>query len=474
MSKVAINGQKIPLVPLAGGVAGLLAAIGFFMLPQSVLEAFVYQLRLDTVLPAARLPLGTTARVLAAVGAGVVTGLFTALLAWKFAKTGGSSSAASQDMARSRRFGQEAAAEEADQETGRSRRFGREPVVEPTPEAPLADPIEAEPVQITATKPEKKSRFSLKRKAKQDEIDVAAMPVTRNRGLTGAVQRESVFDHDDQGAGNALDISTATDSLNERHVDLPDWAYAEDCDLSGVRSGITQPADPNASVSDAVPVIDESEDPFELQAFQPEAFQPEPYEPAVDSATDNEIRAAAPAVIDQVADSQDVGSHDVGSHGVGWTQESNDVARPASAGEAHEWGEADWSEGGDEDGHPADDGEEAQVEQQVAPAHMTSPPAASTTADIVAETLSRMPVEDASIEELLERAEAGLRRRAEARAALQAAAAVAPVSAPAVEASAAEAPAANPFAGFEHKEAEVDEALRAALSTLERMNRRSA
>lgn len=462
MSKVAINGQKIPLVPLAGIVAGLLAAIGFFMLPQSVLEAFVYQLRLDTMLPAARPPLGFTARLLAAVGAGLATGVFTALLAWKFARPGG------------KPVVKEEATPSADAEpTGRSRRFGREPepVVEPMSVEAAAAPFVAPAVEADAIikeKPAKKSRFRLGRKAKEEEIDVDAMPMTRNRGLTGAVQRESVFDHDDQSAGNALDISSATDAMQDRFVDLPEWAYEENCDLSGVRSGITAPADPNASISDAVPVVDENDDPFALDSFKPEPFTPAPFEPAVDEAvaptSDDE-----PLTLDQTADGQIVD----------WAGEDADFARPASAGAA-DWGVADWSEETDQDdAHAEVEAVEAEVEVAAEDAGSPLSPAPTEDATIpayaAASAMPRPSTEDASIEELLERAEAGLRRRAEMRAAMVAAQPAVPASTTvAPEADAAPAPASNPFAGFEHKEAEVDEALRAALSTLERMNRRSA
>lgn len=457
MSKVAINGQKIPLVPLAGMVAGLLAAVGFFMLPQTFLESFVYQLRLDTMLAAAKPPLGFTARLLAAVGAGLATGVFTALLAWKFAKP-----------SRKSAMNDEAAPLVDAEQGGRSRRFGREPAADPMPvevaPQPIVAPV-AEVEPITKEKPAKKSRFRLGRKAKEDEIDVDAMPMTRNRGLTGAVQRESVFDHDDQSAGNALDISSATDAMQDRFVDLPEWAYEENCDLSGVRSGITAPADPTASISDAVPVVDENDDPFAMDSFKPEPFTPEPFEPALNEAV-TQADEEEPLTLDQTAEDKIVG----------WAHEDSEFNRPASAG-AEDWGVADWSE----QAHDDDDAEALELETEAATDN-NDEAAVPVVADAVAPSIPtpapvapRPSTDDASIEELLERAEAGLRRRAEARAALAAVQATAPASAPIVqESDAAQTTAPNPFAGFEHKEAEVDEALRAALSTLERMNRRSA
>lgn len=463
MSKVAINGRKIPVVPLAGIVAGLLAAIGFFMLPQSVLEAFVWQLRLDTVLSAAKPPLGVTAKLLAAIGAGLATGLFTALLAWKFTKA---DKKAPDSVSTRRMHGADSAP------------------VENTVTAPHIVPDSA---QDTAVKAEKKSRFRLGRKAKEDEIDVAAMPVTRNRGLTGTAQRQSVFDHEDQSGGNALDISTANDSLQERQVDLPDWAYEENCDLSGVRSGITEPASPEINIDDAVPVVDETADPFALQdiipePFTPEPYEPVPYEPATAEASAIELESSLAdmrGISGPREDALDAGKDN--DHEPTWQDDGPALDQTSSTDTVEEWGEADWSQPVEIDHEPADGYHHDAYQTEIAPPQTL---AADLISDVSAKPDSYEPVEDASIDQLLDRAEAGLRRRAEARIAARNAAISAPAPAPAVvpassESSTAIPPVApsetpNPFAGFEHKEAEVDEALRAALSTLERMNRRSA
>ena len=484
MSKVAINGQKIPLIPFAGIIAGLLAAVGFFMLPQSVLEAFVYQLRLDTMLPAAKPPLGFTARLLAAIGAGLATGLFTAFLAWKFAKPTQSKARTTPTSTRTRQFGHA-----SDTQSSVA------PVIitaPPAAETPKAEAGEEKP------KVEKRNRFRMSRKSKQDELDVAAMPMTRNRGLTGAMPRASVFDHDDQNlnnnSSNSLDISTATDSLQERYVDLPEWAYEENCDLSGVRSGITEPADENVSLYDAVPIVDETDDPFAVESFQPIAVTPTTTETLGHIGVVQEVEhesdelvlpawLAKPKVQD--ADGGDVHSYDqrnddgdIESHAI------ENLIPPVTPAKA--WDDvADWSDPAEveeeqfgDDVHLPDATHQPVANEGVTTSIISEPVKPNDVVDAVVTIAPHASVKDASIEDLLARAEAGLKRRAAGRVAaqqMQAEVVPAPVvSQPIVTLQPEPVVAPNPFAGFEHKEAEVDEALRAALSTLERMNRRSA
>ena len=480
MSKVAINGQKIPLIPFAGIIAGLLAAVGFFMLPQSVLEAFVYQLRLDTMLPAAKPPLGFTARLLAAIGAGLATGLFTAFLAWKFAKPVQSRTRTAST--RTRQFGHA-----SDAQASAAPAIITAP---PMPEAPKVETDEEKP------KVAKKNRFRMRRKSKQDELDVAAMPMTRNRGLTGAMPRASVFDHDDQNlnnnSGNSLDISTATDSLQERYVDLPEWAYEENCDLSGVRSGITEPADENVSLYDAVPVVDETDDPFAIESFQPIAVTPTTTEApghigAVQEIEHESDELVLPAWLAKPkahdVDHDDGHSYDQRNDGVD-RHDIENLIQPVTPAKAWE-DAADWSdpveaeeEQFSDDVHLPDATHQSVANEGVTTSIISDPVESNDVVDAVTTITPDVSVKDASIEELLARAEAGLKRRAAGRVApQQMQIEVVPTtvaSQPTVTLQSEPVAAPNPFAGFEHKEAEVDEALRAALSTLERMNRRSA
>ena len=480
MSKVAINGQKIPLVPFAGIVAGLLAAVGFFMLPQSVLEAFVYQLRLDTMLPAAKPPLGFTARLLAAIGAGLATGLFTAFLAWKFAKPAPSRTRTAST--RTRQFGHV-----SDTQSSTA------PVIIAAPPVPETHEVETHEEK---PKVEKKNRFRMGRKSKQDELDVAAMPMTRNRGLTGAMPRASVFDHDDQNlnnkSGNSLDISTATDSLQERYVDLPEWAYEENCDLSGVRSGITEPADESVSLHDAVPVVDETDDPFGGEALQPIALTPNTTQALGHIGVVQEIEHESDELVlpawlakpkAQDVDHGDVHSYDQRKDDVDGHDIENFI-QPAAPAKAWE-DVADWSdpvEVGEEqfgdDASLSDSIHEPVANEDVTTSIISEPVKPNDVVDAVVTIPPHTSVKDASIEELLARAEAGLKRRAAGRlASPQTQAEVVPTtvtSRPTATLQPEPVAVPNPFAGFEHKEAEVDEALRAALSTLERMNRRSA
>lgn len=485
MSKVAINGQKIPLVPFAGIVAGLLAAVGFFMLPQSVLEAFVYQLRLDTMLPAAKPPLGFTARLLAAIGAGLATGLFTAFLAWKFAKPAPSRTRTAST--RTRQFGHV-----SDTQSSTA------PVIIAAPPVPETHEVETHEEK---PKVEKKNRFRMGRKSKQDELDVAAMPMTRNRGLTGAMPRASVFDHDDQNlnnsSGNSLDISTATDSLQERYVDLPEWAYEENCDLSGVRSGITEPADESVSLHDAVPVVDETDDPFAVESLQPIALTPGTTQASGHIGVVQEIEHESDELVLPAwlakPKAQDVDHGDVHSY----DQHKGDVddhdienfIQPVAPAKAWE-DVADWSDpveveeeqfGDDahkDDAHLSDSIQEPVVSEDVTSSIISEPVKPNDVVDANVTIPPVASVQDASIEELLARAEAGLKRRAAGRLPAQKTQAeIVPtkiISQPPIALQSEPVTAPNPFAGFEHKEAEVDEALRAALNTLERMNRRSA
>jgi len=74
--------MNLPLAPLIAAVAGGLAALGVAMIPVPALEALVMDSGLPSVLAMAEPPLGTTARLAVALGAGAFVGAFMWLSAF--------------------------------------------------------------------------------------------------------------------------------------------------------------------------------------------------------------------------------------------------------------------------------------------------------------------------------------------------------------------------------------------------------
>lgn len=74
--------MNLPLAPLIAAVAGGLAALGVAMIPVPALEALVMDSGLPSILAAAEPPLGLTARLAVALGAGAFVGAFMWLSAF--------------------------------------------------------------------------------------------------------------------------------------------------------------------------------------------------------------------------------------------------------------------------------------------------------------------------------------------------------------------------------------------------------
>ncbi len=74
--------MNLPLAPLIAAVAGGLAALGVAMIPVPALEALVMDSGLPSILAAAEPPLGLTARLAVALGAGTFVGAFMWLSAF--------------------------------------------------------------------------------------------------------------------------------------------------------------------------------------------------------------------------------------------------------------------------------------------------------------------------------------------------------------------------------------------------------
>ncbi|WHU00766.1 hypothetical protein [Sphingomonas sp. NIBR02145] len=79
-----VRGERmnLPLAPLIAAVAGGLAALGVAMIPVPALEALVMDSGLPSILAAAEPPLGLTARLAVALGAGAFVGAFMWLSAF--------------------------------------------------------------------------------------------------------------------------------------------------------------------------------------------------------------------------------------------------------------------------------------------------------------------------------------------------------------------------------------------------------
>lgn len=548
MSKVAINGRTLPLIPVAAGLAGVMALGAFMIMPQSVLEAMVWQTRLDQVLPAAQPPLGGTARILVAVAAACIAAGLTALLAWKFAALG-----TAQKPRRRRRRGA-ALLEESAAPIAVSTMSGMTaPII--AEDHAVADTAEA---KAAARKPSFLDRLRRKKVEEEDEIDLENMPNLRRRDFhPDAPARRPLF-ADAELPGKTLDsvepvmdtpapaIAAATPFGGAPVSKFPSWAYEENCDLSGksalASAAETPPAatdvpvsapfaaEPNLSSpaieteAEAAPVPGsagtadwddpsafdqfielqaeearerELEDRLELEAVLSEEAAPEPAplagvayqpEPAIEQApqpvdfTPPVILTPA-AVTAPIVDAEPVAEAEP-------IAEAAPVLTPEPLG-----------------------------------SQASAAPVQTTPAEWIETELANTQVGDDSVDELMARLQAGMARRAARREAAQAVTAQAekaqaekarrqtlnippvetsqdsasvlpaveqhrqqilppapaPVSATPAPATPTPAmPASNPFAAIDplanlaDKEAEVDEALRAALSTLERMNRRAS
>ncbi len=446
MSKVAINGRKLPLAPIAGGLAGLIAFAIFMVLPQAVLEAIVWQTRLDQILPMAGPPLGTTARLLTAIAAACIAGGLTVLLSWKVGAAG----------------------------TSRTRKLTAPETIAEMEAAPVAVPV-AEIADADDTADLKPSLLGrLRRKKAEEEIDLDAMPMTRRRDFhPDSAARRPLF-ADGELPGDSLATigvtaePSATDSIGERQAaPIPEWAYEEDCDLSGLRS------QPQQSYADEIhPAVAALSDPLSdplppsapVEAPMPEVTQQQAPEARVISAVPES--AGTEDWDDLSSFEQYMGLPDSGS----LTDEapSGDDAIFELQSLAPE---------------PVSDATETATPAVAEPAFTPdatgdiTPEPASIDAEDYPQAVAPMPValsNEASVEELIARLEQGLARRAERRARLTILSPASAAQAESVHQSASPFAAIDPLANLADKEAEVDEALRAALSTLERMNRRAA
>lgn len=492
MSKVAINGRTFPLIPIAAGLAGVVALGAFMVMPQAVLEALVWQTRLDTVLPAAQPPLGGTARLLVAIAAAAIAAGLTALFAWKFAALG-----TAQKPRRRRRRGTPQLEEVAI------------PVAAPAM-AELATPAVAEAEEKQA-KPSFLDRLRRKKVEQEDEIDLDAMPNLRRRDFhPDAPARRPLF-ADAELPGKTLDSAepvmdmpvsaspTPSPFGSTPATKFPSWAYEEDCDLSG-QGGRTAP-NPETLVFESAP----------------------PVEPI----------APEPVAVEAEAEIAPASNHAPGSAGTAdWDDPSAfDQYMELQAEEARERALEDELQSTADSDEAQPDAEAPAVPDRfaapvappmsapVAPSEplILAPAAEKPTAGpapIVADEaltvsqpepstpqpapagwleteLANTEIGSESVDALMTRLEAGMARRAARRDALQAQAArkaelrgvaAAPQQQlldPIAPAPAPTAPSSNPFAAIDplanlaDKEAEVDEALRAALNTLDRMNRRA-
>lgn len=549
MSKVAINGRTLPLIPVAAGLAGVMALGAFMIMPQSVLEAMVWQTRLDTILPAAQPPLGGTARLLVAIAAAALAAGLTALLAWKF-------SGLTTPKKRRRRRGM-----------GQSDTLAA-PVIAPASAEsalPVAAPVAAtadvaRDEETAAPKASFLDRFRRKKVEEEEEIDLENMPNLRRRDFhPDAPARRPLF-ADAELPGKTLDSvepvidmpASATPAPtpfgSTPSAKYPSWAYEEECDLSGQAARL---AAENHAAPVAVP------------------------EPVAEPVAQPIVEPVAPATT-SVAETGDEPSftHAPGSAGTAdWDDPSAfDQYMESQAEEARERELEDQLEAASLAADPVEQQVELQPEPQpilapdvyaepvldarpvilnpvpetpasempapempapempvfaeaaptpapepVQPDMPASPVAAMPQAETSEDTqaqwleteLAKTEIGSESVDMLMARLEAGMARRATRREAqrveaarkadLQAATPViqqevlppvapAPVtpaplapmiSAETVAPQPAPAPSTNPFAAIDplanlaDKEAEVDEALRAALSTLERMNRRA-
>lgn len=515
MSKVAINGRTLPVAPIAGGLAGIIAFAAFVVLPQPILEALVWQTRLDMIFPAAQPPLGMTARILVAIVAALAAAGLTALIAIKFAKVGSKST-----TRRRRRSVRTDGVEGVRSETPRYSASAPEAEVSVAariiPAAPPASVPTAALMDDAEPEGGEKKRSILDRlrgRKSAAEIPVEETPRLRRRDFhPDAPARRPLF-ADVELPGKTLDsVNTADEPASPpfsqpstpmhqpAQRQLPAWAYEEDCDLIGARTssetlsttqqqeieiagdnaGIGQwasstPVIPSAAETDAIVPPNSAgtgdwDDPSAFDNYIASLAEEEAAE-AIES-------EAQPSAILPSADEQSTAPH---------VEEEAAALPPSPMTEVVDTAEAIASD---------DSSAAGKLEAQ----------------------LANTPVGDNSVDELMARLQAGMARRAERRAlqieqnrfvveeatsATSAISSVEPTPAitqhaeptlPIAQPGSAtksmkddassnrenDTPAApvNPFAAIDplanlaDKEAEVDEALRAALSTLERMNRR--
>lgn len=537
MSKVAINGRTLPLIPVAAGLAGVMALGAFMIMPQSVLEAMVWQTRLDQVLPAAQPPLGGTARILVAIAAACIAAGLTALLAWKFAALG-----TAQKPRRRRRRGAALHEENAAPIAVSTMSGMTAPII--AEDHAVADIAEA---KAAPRKPSFLDRLRRKKVEEEDEIDLENMPNLRRRDFhPDAPARRPLF-ADAELPGKTLDsvepvmdtpapaIAAATPFGGAPASKFPSWAYEENCDLSG-KSAL-------ASTAETPPVA------TDVPVSAPFAAEPNLSSPAIET----EAEAAPVPGSAGTADWDDPSAFDQ------FIELQAEEARERELEDRLEL-EAVLSEDAAPEPAPLAGvayQPEPVIEQAPQPVDFTPPviltpaaitapiaeaapiaeiapaltpeplgsqasaaPTQTTPAEWIETELANTQVGDDSVDELMARLQAGMARRAARREAAQAVIAQAetaqgqtlnippvetsqdsasvlpaveqhrqqilpPASAPVSAASAPATPtpampASNPFAAIDplanlaDKEAEVDEALRAALSTLERMNRRAS
>ncbi len=520
MSKVAINGRKLPLAPLAGGLAGLIAFAVFMVLPQTILQTIMVQTRVTTALAAA-----------------LFAGGLTALLAWKL---GGGT--------RVRNGEEEAEA------------FTPEPVAE----APhYAAPDIFAPEEAVEKGPSLLGR--LRRKKQEEEIDWDAMPTTRRRGvLAEAAAREADFVEEEQpeeavdpyaapveayappveayasavkayappvapyppveGQQDAQSFITEQQITARPPVQLPDWAYEEEGDLTGQHAqpesyqpepvhpavaALSEPLaldpEPEAKVIAAVrnyrdglapesagtedwsdpdsfenygqthetavddvsihpePTLSwraaeqqqfaeaaaDQAEPYEIRAFEAQPYQTQPYEAQPYQLPSYQVEPIDERTLAHIHPETPLSDY----------ANAEPVPEPAY--------EADHRSAAQEAFEPL-------AEQALEPgsAVAEAPHSATPVETPIEANPAQAPFETASVAELMARLEAGLERRA----ATSAHGAVEGYSPAALSAAIDQHQFAtrDPLAHLADKEAEVDEALRAALTTLERMNRRAA
>lgn len=552
MSKVAINGRTLPLIPVAAGLAGVMALGAFMIMPQSVLEAMVWQTRLDTILPAAQPPLGGTARLLVAIAAAALAAGLTALLAWKF-------SGLTTPKKRRRRRGM-----------GQSDILAA-PVIAPASAesaASVAAPVNAPVVatadvadeeKIAAPKPSFLDRFRRKKVEEEDEIDLENMPNLRRRDFhPDAPARRPLF-ADAELPGKTLDSVEPVIDMSASATPAPTpfgstpsakypiWAYEEKCDLSGqaARLAAESHAAPEAVAEPVVEPVASATKPAAETGDQPsfthapgsagtadwddpsafDQYMESQAEEARERELEDQLEAASLETgpveqqVETQPEPQPMPAPDVYAEPVAFAPEPVLDARPVILNPAVE-------APGSEMPMPEMPAPEMPVFAEAPPTPALEPvepdmPAApvaaipqaaapeETQAQWLETELAKTEIGSASVDMLMARLEAGMARRATRREAQrveavrkaeqQAAApapqqevlppvAPAPVTpAPLAPMTGAEtpapqpapAPSTNPFAAIDplanlaDKEAEVDEALRAALSTLERMNRRA-
>ncbi|WP_337828755.1 hypothetical protein [Pseudonocardia sp. TMWB2A] len=542
MSKVAINGRTLPLIPVAAGLAGVMALGAFMIMPQSVLEAMVWQTRLDTILPAAQPPLGGTARLLVAIAAAALAAGLTALLAWKF-------SGLTTPKKRRRRRGM-----------GQSDTLAALVIAPASAEsaAPVAAPVAAtadvaDEEKTAVSKASFLDRFRRKKVEEEEEIDLENMPNLRRRDFhPDAPARRPLF-ADAELPGKTLDSvepvidmpASATPAPtpfgSTPSAKYPSWAYEEKCDLSGqaarlaAESHAARVAGPEAVEEPVAEPVLSATEPAAENGDQPsfthapgsagtadwddpsafDQYMESQAEEARERELEDQLEAASLAAeplelqVEPQPEPQIMPASEIYAEPAAFAPEPVVDARPFILNPVADTPVPEM---------PAPEmpvfAEAAPAPEPVEPDMPAAPVAAipqaampeATQAQWLETELAKTEIGSESVDMLMARLEAGMARRATRREAQRAeavrkaelqAAAPAPVvkqevlppvtAAPLAPMTGAEtptpqpapAPSANPFAAIDplanlaDKEAEVDEALRAALSTLERMNRRA-